>query len=153
MNRGTAFVAVQFVLFVAYYFNLSSLTFPVAVPLRWIGWGVTILGGLLVGLAVLQLNTNLSPFPQPKVNGQLVDTGLYAWVRHPIYTGLIVGTLAYGLTQGSGWKLLIAGLLTTLFYFKTRYEEALLRTRFDRYTAYMKRTGRFFPTYNKSFDP
>ena len=150
MSRGTVFVAIQFVLFVVYCFDLSELTVSVPEVVRWIGWGGAVLGVVIIALAILQLNTNLSPFPKPKTGGQLVDTGLYAWVRHPIYTGIIVGTVAYATGQGSGWKLLVAGVLTTLFHYKARYEESLLQAHFNHYAEYRQRTGRFFPRMNSN---
>ena len=139
-------MALQVGLFIAYCFEVPALSFPVPKPVEWLGWGGAVLGGLIVVLALLQLNTNLSPFPKPKANGHLVDTGLYGWVRHPIYTGIIIGSIAYAIGQGSGGKLLVAVLLTALFHYKARYEEKLLRAHFDRYPEYTQRTGRFFPS-------
>ena len=149
MNRGTALVVIQLGLFVAYCFDFSQLSFSVPELIRWLGWGGGLLGGIIIGRAVGQLNTNLSPFPKPKASGELIDTGLYAWVRHPIYTGIMVGSIMYAIGQGSGWKLLVAVVLTALFHYKAHYEERLLCAHFDQYPEYTGRTGRFFPTMNE----
>jgi protein-S-isoprenylcysteine O-methyltransferase Ste14 len=96
-------------------------------------------------LALLQLNRNLSPFPTPKQNGQLVTNGLYHWMRHPIYTGILLVSYGYAIYSSSWLRLIVACVLLILFYLKSSYEEKLLSKKFSDYTAYQKRTARFFP--------
>ena len=83
-------------------------------------------GGLVVGLSILQMSTSLSPFPTPKKEGQLIDSGLFRSVRHPIYTGIILSTASWSVYSNNGWQLMVAGGLYLLFHFKSRYEEELL---------------------------
>lgn len=109
------------------------------------GWGVGVCGLLIIALAMLQLNHNLTPFPTPKENGILIQSGLYKFVRHPIYSGIIVGAIGFGFALGSGWKIGIGAALWLLFFVKSTYEEKLLVTQYADYEAYQKRTGRFFP--------
>lgn len=102
--------------------------------------------GVLISLvAILQLKSNLTPFPSPTENGTLIQNGLYKYVRHPIYTGIIVFIFSYSLYSDSLSRLLISIVLLLLFYFKSRYEEGLLQGKFVAYSAYKSRTGRFFP--------
>ena len=105
----------------------------------------TFSGLLIVLLALLQLNKSLSPFPTPKEEGKLVEHGLYKFVRHPIYSGIILATISFGLFQGSVWKIVVGIACWVLFYFKSAYEELLLDRRYENYKMYSKRTGRFFP--------
>lgn len=108
-----------------------------------------ILGIIIVLLAILQLHKNLSPFPSPKTNSELITVGLYKYIRHPIYTGIIVITIGYGLYTDSVYKILIALGLSILFYFKSKYEEQQLSIAFKSYKNYKKATGRFFPRLKK----
>jgi protein-S-isoprenylcysteine O-methyltransferase Ste14 len=143
-------VGIQLVLFVLY-----------TVPVEWsleffswfktIGWIVASVGLLIVVIALLQLNSNLSPFPTPKDNAVLIQNGLYAWVRHPIYTGVLLLFLGYGIYLASLNKLLITFLLWLLFYFKTQYEEIQLQKKFPKYGLFKASRGRFFPKLGGKF--
>jgi len=139
------FVAVQFFLFGLFLFNLNSLSFGVSDVLQLIGSAVFLIGMLIVFLSVLKLNRNLSVFPTPKKDGILIETGLYKYIRHPIYTGIIVAALGFSVYSGSGFRLIVTLLLLVLFYFKSKYEEQKLTNVFSDYKAYMNRTGRFLP--------
>jgi protein-S-isoprenylcysteine O-methyltransferase Ste14 len=76
----------------------------------------------------------------------LVITGLYRWVRHPIYTGLLamlVGVV--GLTP-SAWTLMGAGWIASLIALQARLEDAHLHRRHGRdWRAWASRTGRVVP--------
>lgn len=143
-------VGIQLVLFVLY-----------TVPVEWsleffswfktIGWILAIVGFLVVVLALLQLNSNLSPFPTPKDTAVLIQNGLYAWVRHPIYTGILLLFFGYSIYQASLYKLLITFLLWLLFYFKTQYEELQLQKKFSQYALFKATRGRFFPKLGGKF--
>ena len=96
---------------------------------------------------ILQLNKNLTPFPTPIEKGNLIQTGLYKYVRHPIYTGIFLATLGMGLFNTSLWQLSISIILLIFFYFKSNYEETMLIEKYKDYEAYKKSKGRFFPFY------
>lgn len=143
-SKDIVLVSIQLVLFILY-------TIPIGGFLEFFSWFKTIgliasiVGFVILVLALLQLNKNLSPFPTPKDNAVLIQNGLYAWVRHPIYTGIIVLFLGYGIYQSSLFKLFITFLLWVLFYFKTQYEELQLQRKFTDYINYKRNKGRFFP--------
>ncbi|MBX9806617.1 MAG: DUF1295 domain-containing protein [Flavobacteriaceae bacterium] len=88
-TKDYLFVIIQFILFFVYIFDLNwpmKLSFDMQKAGLWIA----ILGGLIIILALLQLNKNLSPFPTPKDKSVLLQNGLYKYMRHPIYTGIIL---------------------------------------------------------------
>jgi len=137
------YVGIQGLLFVAYFLpiQLDILHLP-----YWVRYsGLVILGlGVVLGLvALLQLNTNLSPFPTPVSNGKLITNGAYAIARHPIYTAIFLAGIGYALFSVSIYKVLLCMVLLVLFYFKSNYEEALLSQKFPAYKAYKERTRRF----------
>ncbi len=134
---------VQLVIFVAYILPLQL--FYIKIP-EWLCYSGLVLFGisLIYGIvALLQLNTNLSPFPSPVISGRLLTTGAFRMSRHPIYTALIFSGLGYAIYSSSTYKILITLMLWVLFYYKSVYEEMLLSQKFPEYKAYKKRTRRF----------
>lgn len=142
------FVSIQFLLFGLYAFDFLP---PFKIPqlVKYIGLIFSILGFLIAVLSVLQLNKNLTVFPTPKTDSELITFGMYKFSRHPIYTGLILFTFGYAIFKASLFKVLIALVLLLLFYFKTNYEEQKLLQKFPNYKDYKKKVNRFFPKIKK----
>lgn len=139
------FVSIQLALFGLYVFMPELFVFPID-RLGQVAGLLLALSGLLVILtAVYQIRKSLTPFPSPVTNGQLITTGLYRYIRHPIYSGIILAAAGYGLLAGDATKLIISGALWLLFYFKSKYEETMLMAFYDHYSQYRSRTSRFFP--------
>lgn len=139
------FVGIQLFLFLLYTLDIDLYTVKTPTYLVYLSYGLFALATLFGILAVLQLNTNLSPFPSPKKGAYLVTSGVFKFSRHPIYTAIIFGGLSYGVIQSSWFKVAIAYLLWLLFYFKSSYEEKLLSQKFPEYADYKTKVGRFFP--------
>lgn len=134
-------------LFILYVFDLKILSLAFPSFIKTVAFIVAILGVVVLILAMLQLSKNLSPFPSPKTNSELVQSGLYKYVRHPIYTGILISSFSFALATASGFRILISILLYILFIAKSEYEEKLLMQRYKEYETYKKRTGRFFPKF------
>lgn len=118
-------------------------------PLDWLGRiaGLLLLMGaawlLLAG--VLHLGRNLTANPKPIDNGQLVQRGAYAVVRHPIYAGIILGFLAIALFFNSLVGVIGAIILLVFFDQKSRREEAWLAAAYAGYADYQRRTRKLIP--------
>lgn len=115
-------------------------------------WAVTLAGALilLAGLAVCavalrHLGAALTPLPEPRPGADLVATGLYRWVRHPIYSGVLTTATGWTLIFPSWWTVGTTVALAVLFTLKSRYEESLLRERYEGYADYASCTPRFVP--------
>ena len=144
-KKDYIYVGLQLLLFVAYILNVDLIDINTNRIITFIGITIAVIGLLTALIALMQLNTNLSPFPTPKSNTTLITNGVYKFVRHPIYTGIILITFGYGLYTDSLYKIVISIILYTLFYFKSSYEEKRLKTTFSDYEGYQKHAGRFFP--------
>ena len=143
--KDILFVLIQFIIFIVYTFDFESMRIVVPEVLFWFGVTIFVIGALITVIAVLQLNINLSAFPSPLADSKLIETGVFKFIRHPIYTGLILAFFGYAIVDDSGYKLLISLGLLLWFYFKTLYEEKLLIKKYPAYLEYKKRSGRFFP--------
>jgi protein-S-isoprenylcysteine O-methyltransferase Ste14 len=105
-----------------------------------------VIGGALAILGVRGLGRGLTPFPHPRDGGALVSTGVYGLVRHPIYGGLVIGALGYGLAM-QALVTAVAGSVVLLVFFtlKSAREEVWLEQRYPGYPDYRAKTRRMLP--------
>jgi protein-S-isoprenylcysteine O-methyltransferase Ste14 len=119
--------------------------FPFPHASRTAGIVLMVAGGSLLVAAIVQLGSGLTPLPYPKAGGTLVETGPYAVVRHPMYTG--------GLALALGWALWVQGWLTIGYVVavfivldvKSRREERWLAEKFPAYSSYQRRVRKLIP--------
>jgi protein-S-isoprenylcysteine O-methyltransferase Ste14 len=147
--RGEGWVALQFLILLAIV--AAAMAFPLSVGssveqiARAVGL-VLVVGGLIVfGLGIVTLGSSLSPLPAPMPSAELVERGIYRFIRHPIYTGLILAALGGSIYAVSALALALTVALAVVLDLKSRREELWLRERFPGYAAYAARTKRFIP--------
>ena len=104
----------------------------------WVGIAIMV-------VAALGLGRGLTASPLPNDRAQLRTAGLYGLVRHPIYSGLLLFSLAQVVSSGRLLVALAGLLLTVLINAKARWEERRLGERFEGYREYADRTARFVP--------
>jgi protein-S-isoprenylcysteine O-methyltransferase Ste14 len=108
----------------------------------WIGAAVTV-GGLLFAVWARQyLGRNWSHAVTIKLGHELITTGPYALIRHPIYTGMLTGFLgtAIALSQVRGFIGFV--LIFLVLWPKLRMEEEWMRSQFgETYATYAQRTA------------
>ena len=146
--RGEGWVAIQAVFLVA--IAVTGLLGP-----DWSGAArtATTLTGLVLmaaglavaGSALRDLGSNLTPLPHPVGGGQLVASGVYRVVRHPIYVGLVAAGAGWGLATASVPAIALTALLLAFFDLKARREEAWLAEAYPDYPIYAAATRRFVP--------
>jgi protein-S-isoprenylcysteine O-methyltransferase Ste14 len=121
-----------------------------AAPLLWVRWAAA--GGVVAGMVLtvrcwVEMGRDWSVAIVEDHGSQgLVTTGLFRWVRHPIYA-ISVGMVLLTALACMTWPMAVtAAAHVTLMNLKARREEqALLGVFGDEYRAYMKHTGRFVP--------
>jgi protein-S-isoprenylcysteine O-methyltransferase Ste14 len=146
--RGEGWVAIQAVVLVLLAvagFVGPAWAGPARAASTAVGLGLMAGGGVLAVGGLRDLGGALTPLPHPREGARLVETGIYARVRHPIYGGIILGGVGWGLVTASPLALLIAVVVCVFYLLKSVREEAWLVTRFPEYPSYRERTRRFIP--------
>jgi protein-S-isoprenylcysteine O-methyltransferase Ste14 len=100
---------------------------------------------VLIVKGLLDLGRNLTPLPYPRDDGQLVQSGAYGIVRHPLYSGLILAALSWVVFQLSLSHLIAAAILFAFFDAKARREEAWLTEKYPEYSDYQQRVKKLIP--------
>lgn len=149
--RGEMYVVIQFVIFALIFFGPRKLASWPEWPAPWSTIGVAVgvvlglIGGALILAGMFNLGHNLTVVPHPKDDSSLVQSGAYALVRHPIYSGIIIGAVGMALWR-NGWLTLLYALLLFIFFdIKSRQEERWLTAKFPDYPAYQQRVRKLIP--------
>ncbi|HUB52313.1 MAG TPA: isoprenylcysteine carboxylmethyltransferase family protein [Terracidiphilus sp.] len=112
----------------------------------WIGAAVMVAGLLFAVWARVHLGRNWSRSVTIKKDHELISSGPYAVVRHPIYTGILGGFLgtAIAISQVRGFLALV--LVLIVFWVKLRLEEQWMRSEFgESYSTYARHTSALVP--------
>lgn len=114
--------------------------------LRWVVAALLAAAGIAICVAAGRvLGRGLTPYPKPVDGARLAESGLYAFVRHPFYSGALLLFTGWSLVAGPIALALTVGL-AVLWGFKARLEEAHLRLAYPTYGAYAERVRwRFLP--------
>ncbi len=127
-------------------YHLSVAIAPPWNLVLWVSAGLLGLFALVLFFGgLLQLGTSLTPLPYPREEGQLVQTGVYGLVRHPVYSGLVLGILAWGLFFLSVSHAIAALVFLVFFNAKASREEVWLTEKYPDYPEYRERVKKLIP--------
>jgi protein-S-isoprenylcysteine O-methyltransferase Ste14 len=98
--------------------------------LHWIGAAICAAGVALVIASRRNLGRNWSDLVVLKRNHELIQTGPYRWVRHPLYSGMLLAILGSAMTVNSRFAYIAVPIVWLGFWLKARREEALLEQQF-----------------------
>lgn len=106
-----------------------------------------LLVALIIGLtAVVNMKvSNLNIMPTLKKSHQLRTNGIYQFIRHPMYTSVLLLCLALMFSNVHHISQVVMLILFIDLILKSRFEEKLLIKRFENYSEYQQKTGRFIP--------
>ena len=102
----------------------------------FIGFLIIIIAFIILLVAIKDLGRNLSPFPRPIKNSNLVTKGIYRFTRHPMYYSLIFISFGIFITKLSIYYLFLSTSLILIIKFKIVLEEQYLKNKFKNYLFY-----------------
>jgi protein-S-isoprenylcysteine O-methyltransferase Ste14 len=144
---ATMLVAVLLLGYLGWQLGILDRRFvPDTDAVRWAGLLLTIAGLGITVWARVHLGQFWSARVGLKEGHELIQSGPYEWVRHPIYSGLLLATLGSALVVGANRALLAALVFGLGLTLKARREEKLLSQHFgEAFAQYRQRTGSLVP--------
>jgi protein-S-isoprenylcysteine O-methyltransferase Ste14 len=125
---------------------MEALNFYLPAWMRWLGFGIGLCSVALLIWVELELGRQFSPQLQLRQEHQLIMTGPYSRVRHPLYTALFGFGLSLALVSANWFFVAFFFLSLAGLVIRVPKEEQMMLDQFgDEYRAYMQRTGRFIP--------
>jgi len=97
---------------------------------------IIIIAFIIMLVAIKDLGRNLSPFPKPIKNSNLITAGIYRFTRHPMYYSLIFISFGVFITKLSIYYLFLSISLGLIIKFKIALEEQYLSNKFKNYLLY-----------------
>lgn len=155
-QRGEHLVVIQMALVALYFFipiwpDLQNG--DIYRQLALLRWCVLIVGvaiGATLGIGgSLNIRRYLTPLPYPVEDNHMVDTGVYALVRHPLYSSQLFAAAGWAVFSLSLSHLLVTALALAFFNYKASKEEAWLTERHPEYRDYAAKVGKFAPGLGK----
>jgi protein-S-isoprenylcysteine O-methyltransferase Ste14 len=123
----------------------GSLPLRLGITGQWLGVGLCLVGFGFAVWARLYLGRNWGMPMSLRQGHELVTSGPYAYVRHPIYSGIMLAMIGSAVTENLLWLFLFA-LYFAYFLVSARTEEKMMLTQFpDAYPAYRRRTKMLIP--------
>jgi protein-S-isoprenylcysteine O-methyltransferase Ste14 len=110
---------------------------------------VFILAGTIINIVGrIQLKGNWANHIKIYENHSLIRRGVYCWVRHPLYSSIIL-MLYGGSTFYSNWfsAVLVSFVFIPAMAYRAKQEEQLLAAEFPDYSEYQQKVGFFFPKW------
>ena len=139
---------VYWIFFLVQLVGLNILQFPHSTLLQLCGFIIFVAGVFISTKGRIDLGINWAHGGeyQIKTNQSLVTSGIYKYIRHPIYAGVLYMIIGGQLVVESYLVIPLTLLYYSMLYFQTGKEERLLTEHFgQRYVEYMKHTARIFP--------
>jgi protein-S-isoprenylcysteine O-methyltransferase Ste14 len=142
-SRGGGWVVLQFALMAVVGAGWLLPGRPDSQIVRTIGIALAVLGLLAVAWAAHALGRSFTPFPVPRADARMVDSGPFRLVRHPTYGGALLVFTGISLAHGL-LGLIGTAALAIVWWKKSELEEQVLTARFPGYADYHRRVRRRF---------
>jgi protein-S-isoprenylcysteine O-methyltransferase Ste14 len=132
-----------------HYGWLDNRFFPAGPFGEWLGVFLTAAGIAVAFWARWHLGTNWSGVVTLKEGHELIRTGPYRTIRHPIYSGILLALLGTAITFGAVRGLFAMAIVWLSFYIKARREESFLNQEFGPgFAEHKQHTGMFLPRFS-----
>ncbi|KAG2440000.1 hypothetical protein HXX76_004117 [Chlamydomonas incerta] len=127
---------------------LTMLVFPPLTLKGLVDFAATLAltsGAIFIVTALFTLGRNLSPLLQPRKKHSLVASGIYGYVRHPMYGGLLLVATGFTILTRNETRLAILALLWYIMERVVVTEERALSERYPEYAEYKAKVKKFLP--------
>ena len=145
-------------LLVAFYFLynsrmqfgvLATYFVPHTAEVQWAGVAIMAMGVAIAFWARVHLGSNWSGVVTLKEGHELIQTGPYRNIRHPIYTGILVAFLGNAIVNGQVRGLIALAIIWASFFIKARREEIFLAQEFGpKFDEHTRHTGMFLHKFS-----
>ena len=133
-------VFLQFFIISLHFFQLGFIPqkqiIRVSTSSYLLGFLIIIIALIILLVAIKDLGRNLSPFPRPINNSNLVTKGIYRFTRHPMYYSLIFISFGVFIIKLSIYYLFLSISLGLIIKFKIALEEQYLNNKYKNYLLY-----------------
>ena len=141
LSKELILVILQFFIIVLHFVQWEFLPKREIIQVNYIfsfvGSSIIILASIVMLFAIINLGKNLSPFPRPIANGNLITSGIYRFVRHPMYYSLIFISFGFFIIKLSFYHLCLLLSLVSIIKFKIILEEKYLSKKYKKYFFYI----------------
>jgi len=130
------------------FFIIFLMILPLGTPPKflYVGLAVMAFGGVIGLLAIKEQGSgNFNIRPDIKEGCSLVTTGIYAYVRHPMYLSVLVMMFGFVLIYPLPYEMVLYFVLLLVLVTKMLYEEKLWACHDAKYLEYKKRVKRLIP--------
>tara|TARA_B100000965_G_scaffold372310_1_gene361905 strand:- start:427 stop:885 length:459 start_codon:yes stop_codon:yes gene_type:complete len=136
-------VFLQLLIIILHFIKFEFLTnleiIQVSSVFRYLGNLIIMISSFVMLISIKELGNNLSPLPKPIKNGNLITSGIYALMRHPMYYSLISISFGVFITKLSFYYLSLTICLVLVIKYKIILEEKHLNTKFKNYLLYKQK--------------
>lgn len=138
MSRALVFL--QFAL-------IALIAYPSHMPAAgWLSSAIVVAGLVVFTSACWAMKRpTFTVMPEPKAGGHLITTGIYSFIRHPMYLAVLLCAVGVSMAYGLAWKWILSAVLTVVLWIKLRREERMLFYRYPGYSLYRQHTKALFP--------
>jgi protein-S-isoprenylcysteine O-methyltransferase Ste14 len=125
--------------------SLGIVPWLPGLPVQWLGVGLCLAGFALAFWARVHIGRNWGVPMSLRENHELVTSGPYRYVRHPIYSGIMLAMIGTAFATDLAWLALFV-IYFVFFLFAARSEEKTMQRQFpEAYSAYRRRTKMLIP--------
>ena len=130
------------------FFIIFLMLLPISAQTTHLYVGLAVLVvGIVIGVLAIKEHKpdNFNIIPDIKEQCELVTTGVYAFVRHPMYLSVMLSMLGVSIIYFTYYEFVLFGVLLIVLNIKLFYEEHLWKCHSDAYVEYKKKTKRLIP--------
>jgi len=130
------------------FFIIFLMSFPFGSVSDTLMFGLLVITfGGVVGFLALRVNRlgNFNVRPDIREDCTLITTGVYAYIRHPMYTSVLIMMLGIVVIYPINYEYVLYGALVTTLLIKLFYEESIWKCESEKYILYTKKTKRLIP--------